>query len=133
MKILIITNHHPFLNNTNECVSYFQEILKETKSFKIFYDQSYFLKKDYSKNLSDVLTLKVESSGIFFWKNIIKDIKKNVGKSNEIKIYFEGLFSPFQKEIFFNLKPIGGEFYCYSALMPFFFQRLDLDNGKIIN
>ena len=78
----------------------FSRDTQRNKSFKIFYDQSYFLKKDYSKNLSDVLTLKVESSGIFFWKNIIKDIKKNVGKSNEIKIYFEGLFSPFQKKFF---------------------------------
>ena len=36
MKILIITNHHPFLNNSNECVNYFQELLKGSKEFKIF-------------------------------------------------------------------------------------------------
>lgn len=133
MTILIITNHHAFLNNSNECVDYFKNLHKISNDLKIFYDQSYFIKKDYSNELSQILDFKVKGSGLFFWKKIIDDMKSDINKLNKPKIYLEGLYSPFQKEIFFNLKPTGGEFYCYSALMPFFFQRLDLDNGKITN
>ena len=131
--VLIITNHYSFLNNNNQCVDFFKKFLKTSKNFKIFYDQSYFVKKDYSNQLSSVLNLKVNNSGLFFWKNIIENFKNEMKKYKKIEVYFEGLFSPFQKEIFFNLRPIGVYFYCYSVLMPFFFQKINLNNGKIVN
>lgn len=128
MKILIITNHYAFMNNTN-CINYFIEILKKSKDSYIFYDQTHFFLNDFSRELSDVLKMNVFKSGVFFWKERIRSLIDIECKEDK-EVFIEGLFSPFQKHIYSSLK-FTAKFSCYSAVMPYFFQNLKLDEQKI--
>ena len=138
MIVLIITNHYAFLDN-QECIDFFKRILKRSENFKIFYDQSHFVLEDYSNELSKVLDLPVLNSGIFKWQkerlnilyleqNKLDIISKMVDENEEIKLYAEGLYSPFQKKTYQYLYSKNLIFSCFFTTMPYFFQKINLDD-----
>lgn len=127
MIVLIITNHYAFLDN-QECIDFFKRILKRSENFKIFYDQSHFVLEDYSNELSKVLDLPVLNSGIFKWQKKLDIISKMVDENEEIKLYAEGLYSPFQKKTYQYLYSKNLIFSCFFTTMPYFFQKINLDD-----
>ena len=119
MIILIITNHYAFMKN-QKCVDYFNEKLENSNDYQIIFDKSYLVTSDYSVQLSKFLKKPVKCSGLWGWNKFF-NLKQINLENNKTEVFFEGLFSPFQKETHSQLSDLGVSFYCYSAVIPNFF------------